>query len=309
MKKRDIWLLIFILIIVVADYFNINIFSYIDTSKLEQIISLDNKVTKTEIKPVSTSSKLRVYFIDVGEAESILIQNLDEYMLIDAGNNVDGKKLVKFLKDLGVTELKYLVNTHPHEDHIGGMDNIIREFKVKKVFMPDVTTNTPTFTEVLSELEKKKLKVTIPKTGQVYKLGNAEFKFLYTGVDYDDLNNSSLIIKLTFGNNSFLFTGDTTSIVESKLLDDDISADVLKVAHHGSRYSTSTSFLQKVNPKYAVISCGKNNDYGHPHKETLKALKKEKVKVYRTDYLGTILFESNGNKISIKSIDTDTDGG
>ena len=230
-------------------------------------------------------------------------------MLIDAGNNIDGKKLVKFLKDLEIEEFKYVVSTHPHEDHIGGMDNIVREFKIRNMFMPDVTTNTPTFIGVIDELEKKNVKVTIPKDNSTYKLGNAEIKFIYSGNDNEDLNNSSIILKITFGNNSFLFTGDTTSVVEYKILDKDIKADVLKVAHHGSRYSSSNEFLKKVNPKYAVISCGKNNDYGHPHKETIRRLKNNKIRFYLTDYVGTIICESNGNKIDIKTVKTDTDGG
>ena len=308
MKKKNFWIFIFILIIVILNYFNINIFSYIDEDFIYQVVSIE-KNEKIEIKPVHTSSKLKVYFIDVGEAESILIQNLDEYMLIDAGNNIDGKKLVKFLKDLEIEEFKYVVSTHPHEDHIGGMDNIVREFKIRNMFMPDVTTNTPTFIGVIDELEKKNVKVTIPKDNSTYKLGNAEIKFIYSGNDNEDLNNSSIILKITFGNNSFLFTGDTTSVVEYKILDKDIKADVLKVAHHGSRYSSSNEFLKKVNPKYAVISCGKNNDYGHPHKETIRRLKNNKIRFYRTDYLGTIIFESNGNKIDIKTVKTDTDGG
>ena len=308
MKKKNFWVFIFILIVVVLNYFNINIFSYIDEDFIYQVVSLE-KNDNTEIKPVHTSSKLKVYFIDVGEAESILIQNLDEYMLIDAGNNADGRKLVKFLKSLEIEEFKYVVSTHPHEDHIGGMDNIVRSFKIRNVFMPDVTTNTPTFTSVLDELEKKDIKITVPDDNSVYKLGNAEIKFIYSGNDSEDLNNSSIVLKVTFGNNSFLFTGDTTSVVEEKILNRDIKADVLKVAHHGSRYSSSDEFIKKVNPQYAVISCGKNNDYGHPHKETIRRLKNNKIKFYRTDYLGTIIFESNGNKIDIKTIKTDTDGG
>ena len=308
MKKKNFWVFIFILIVVVLNYFNINIFSYIDEDFIYQVVSLE-KNDNTEIKPVHTSSRLKVYFIDVGEAESILIQNLDEYMLIDAGNNADGKKLVKFLKSLEIEEFKYVVSTHPHEDHIGGMDNIVRSFKIRNMFMPDVTTNTPTFTSVLDELEKKDIKITVPDDNSVYKLGNAEIKFIYSGNDSEDLNNSSIVLKVTFGNNSFLFTGDTTSVVEEKILNRDIKADVLKVAHHGSRYSSSDEFIKKVNPQYAVISCGKNNDYGHPHKETIRRLKNNKIKFYRTDYLGTIIFESNGNKIDIKTIKTDTDGG
>ena len=308
MKKKNFWIFIFILIVVVLNYFNINIFSYIDEDFIYQVVSLE-KNDNTEIKPVHTSSKLKVYFIDVGEAESILIQNLDEYMLIDAGNNADGRKLVKFLKSLEIEEFKYVVSTHPHEDHIGGMDNIVRSFKIRNVFMPDVTTNTPTFTSVLDELEKKDIKITVPDDNSMYKLGNAEIKFIYSGNDSEDLNNSSIVLKINFGNNSFLFTGDTTSVVEEKILNRDIKADVLKVAHHGSRYSSSDEFIKKVNPQYAVISCGKNNDYGHPHKETIRRLKNNKIKFYRTDYLGTIIFESNGNKIDIKTIKTDTDGG
>ena len=175
-------------------------------------------------------------------------------------------------------------------------------------YMPDAFTTTPTFESVLDELEKKGYDYTIPEVGQKLKLGDAKITVVYTKANPEDLNDSSIVLLLEYNKVKILFTGDATGNIEKEMLSKNIKANVLKVAHHGSRYSTTDDFLDKVNPQYAIISAGKGNDYGHPHKPILDKLKKKGIEVYRTDKLGTIILTTDGNKINIKSIKTETDG-
>lgn len=255
------------------------------------------------------TTDLKVYFFDVGQADSILITNNGHNMLIDAGNNEDGPKLVKYIKeDLGITEFDYLIGTHPHEDHIGGLDDIINNFDIKKIYLPDITTTTKTFEDVLDAISSKELTITIPKIGETFKLGEADFTVLYTGTNSSDLNSTSIIIKMIFGNYSYLFTGDTTSEIEKLIFKENIDVDVLKVAHHGSKTSSSLEFLQKVTPSYAIISVGKNNSYNHPSTTTINRLKKYTNNIYLTSELGTILLTSDGQKINISTFKTNLDG-
>ena len=255
------------------------------------------------------TTDLKVYFFDVGQADSILITNNGHNMLIDAGNNEDGPKLVKYIKeDLGITEFDYLIGTHPHEDHIGGLDDIINNFDIKKIYLPDITTTTKTFEDVLDAISSKELTITIPKIGEKFKLGEADLNIIYTGTNTSDLNSTSIIIKMIFGNYSYLFTGDTTSEIEKLILKENIDVDVLKVAHHGSKTSSSLEFLQKVTPSYAIISVGKNNSYNHPSTTTIKRLKKYTNNIYLTSELGTILLTSDGQKINISTFKTNLDG-
>lgn len=270
--------------------------AYIPTSKNTQNIS--NNV----------DTNLKVYFIDVGQADSILIQNDGKNMLIDAGNNNDGSKLVKYFQDLGITKFDILVGTHPHEDHIGGLDDIIKSFDIETIYMPKVSTTTATFEEVLDAIESKKLLVTTPIIGNYFNLGECNFTILSTGTNTENLNSTSILLKMTFGEKSFIFTGDAITENETAMLDKDISADVLKVGHHGSDTSTSQEFLNKVNPQYAVISVGKENSYGHPKLVTLEKLSNKNITVYRTDELGTIIMSCDGKEISVETIKTDTNG-
>ena len=251
---------------------------------------------------------LEIQFIDVGQADAILIRSGKDNMLIDAGNNEDGKLLVNYLTNLGIKDFKYVVGTHAHEDHIGGMDNVIRKFNIGKFYMPDAVTTTPTFESILDELDKKGYDYNIPEIGEKLKVGNAKLTVVYTKANPEDLNDSSIILLLEYDKIKVLFTGDATSNVENEILDKDIRANILKVAHHGSQYSTTDKFLDKVNPQYAIISVGKDNDYGHPHKPILNKLKKRGIEVYRTDKLGTIILTTDGDKINIKSVKTETDG-
>lgn len=267
-----------------------------------------NTNKKTE-EVILLNDNLKIHYIDVGQADSILIENNNEYMLIDGGNNVDGPLLVDYFNSLGIEEFKYLVATHPHEDHIGGLDSIIDNFDIGTIYMPDAITTTRTFEDLLDSIERKNLTYTIPIIDNTFKLNDCNFKIIYTGTDTKDLNNTSIILKMTYNNTSFLFTGDATDITEEKILSKDIKADVLKVGHHGSKYSTTDKFLNKVNPKYAIISVGIDNKYNHPATSTINKLEKNNIETYRTDQNGTIIATSDGNNITFKTIKTNTNGG
>lgn len=186
------------------------------------------------------------------------------------------------MKSINITKLDYVIATHPHEDHIGSMDDVINNIRVGTFYSPKVTTTTKTYENMITALKSKNLKLTLPKVGDALTIGNATLTFLAPNSDrYEDLNNYSIVVKLKYGNNSFIFMGDAEDVSEGEILQKqlDIQADVLKVGHHASHSSTTQAFLDKVNPKYAVISCGKDNDYGHPHKETLDKLN-AKILIY-----------------------------
>ena len=262
-----------------------------------------------EISKVNISHDLEIYFFDVGQADSILIKERDNTVLIDAGNNEDGEKIVDYLKEeLSLSDIDIVIGTHPHEDHIGGLDNIIDSFDIGRIYMPDVISTSKTFEEVLNVIENKKYYVDIPKIDNEIILGNMLFEILYTGNDESDLNNSSIVMKLKFGNTSYLFTGDATDNVEKLILNKNLKSDVLKVGHHGSKYSTTNDFLDKVNPEYAIIMVGEDNSYGHPTKNILDKLNKRNIKVYRTDKDGTIKITSDGNFINVESLNVNLDG-
>jgi competence protein ComEC len=271
-----------------------------------QATSSDNSVrpNNNEQKDSNTSSvngQIKIHYIDVGQGDSILIQQGNSNMLIDTGTNASASSLVAYLKGQNISKLDYLVLTHPHEDHVGGADAVINTFDIGKIYMPKVTSNTKTFKNVVNAMNSKGLKATAPNPGDTFKLGDAVCTILGPiNINTKDLNTYSIVIRLVYGNNKFLFTGDAQSSNEEDMINKgfELSADVLKVGHHGSETSTSDAFLNAVNPKYAVISCGQGNDYGHPHKSTMEKLQAKGINVYRTDECGTIVCTSDGNNIS-----------
>ena len=281
-------------------------------SKEEVKVETDAKVvtvaavkSKAEIPKAEVTTEvkgeLKVHYIDVGQADSILIQQGSSSMLIDAGNNPDGELVEKYITDQGITKLDFLVGTHQHEDHIGGLDYVINSFKIGKIYMPKATSTTKTFKEVVNAIKAKGLKASAPTPGESFKLGEATCTILApNGSGYEDPNNESIVIKVKFGGNSFLFTGDAEDVSEKEMLAKgfDLKSDVLKVGHHGSNSSTTQGFLDKVSPKYAVISVGKGNDYGHPVQSTMDKFKNKNIAVYRTDENGTIIATSNGKDVS-----------
>jgi competence protein ComEC len=259
---------------------------------------------ETATKLTNQTDNLEVHFIDVGQGDSIFIEIKDSCMLIDAGENNKGTTVLNYLEDQNVDKLDYVIATHPHSDHIGGLDTVLRSISADKVIMPDVTHTTATFEDVLDVLEEKGMKITKAKVGDKYRLGPASFEIISPNSDsYEDLNNYSVGIKLTYGNNSFLLAGDAEKLSEEEMLKNgiDLSSDVLKLGHHGSAYSSCSDFLDAVNPEYAVISVGADNEYGHPHAATMQAMKDRNIKIYRTDKQGTVVFTSDGNTISVNT--------
>lgn len=274
----------------------------------EQILNKTSNDKETSNNTI-TDTQLEIYFFDVGQADSILIKENDYTMLIDGGNQSDGKNLVNYLQnDLNINDIDILVGTHPHEDHIGGLPDIINSLEIGKIYLPNATTTTKIFEKLLDTIEENNYKITVPKINEEFNLNNMNFKVIYTGTDESDLNNTSIVLKLEYGKTSYLFTGDATKPTEEKILDKDITSDVLKIGHHGSSYSTTEEFLNKVNPKYAIIQVGTNNKYNHPSKQTLDKLNKKNIKIYRTDENGTIKLTSDGKNINIETIDTNIDG-
>ncbi len=267
------------------------------TEEFNNFIKANNLI---ENQTEGNLENLIVYFIDVGQADSILIKNQDDTLLIDAGNNEDGQDVVNFIKGKGITKLNYVIGTHPHEDHIGGLDDVINsDLKIENLWMPKIQTNTKTFEDVLDAVKNKGLKVTAPNKGDSFEIGKTKCEVMTDSIlNKDNLNLSSIVIRLEFENNSFLFMGDAETANEKTRTW--MKTDVLKVGHHGSNTSSSEDFLKQINPTYAVIMAGKNNSYGLPKQKILDRLTKIGAKVYRTDEEGTIMMISNGNNIEVK---------
>lgn len=258
-------------------------------------------------KAIDYNSELTVSFIDAGQGDSTLIECGGEAMLIDASIYSERDNITSYIKKLGINELKYCVATHPHSDHIGSMSEIIYRFDVDTLVYPLCESDSSTMNHVLDACDEKGVTYLNPDPLDTFTLGSATLTVLspeaYT--DYDNLNNNSLVLKLEYEDVSFLFMGDAETEVEYELLnkDFDLNVDVLKAGHHGSSTSSCAEFLNAVTPSVAVISCGKDNDYGHPHRETVSAFNRRFVETYRTDKLSTIVASSDGESITFTAKD------
>ncbi len=251
----------------------------------------------------NSESKLIVHFLDVGQGDSIFIELPNgKTMLVDAGENYHGQGIIDYVQTIGYHKLDYVVATHPHEDHIGSMPYIVRNFEIGSIYMPDVTANTATLESLLKAIKAKGLRVKNGRTG-VHIIKDGELTADIIAPDKPDesnLNNSSIVLLLTFGNVSYLLTGDAET-KELNAIRADMHATVLKAGHHGSNTSTTQTLLKKISPSVTVISCGKNNDYGHPHAEVLKMLKSVNSSVYRTDRDQTVIVATDGSSLTVST--------
>jgi len=241
-----------------------------------------------------------VHFIDVGQADCALLCCEGKYMLIDGGNADDSSLVVSYLQKQGVGELEAVVCSHAHEDHVGGLAGVLAVFPTRAVYAPTRTHSSACFDDFLYYADQQDLTVQIPAPGDTFPLGSARISVLGPVKSYPDVNNTSLVLKVVYGETSFLFTGDMEVDAERDMLDAgaDVKADVLKVGHHGSDTSSGYRFLYEVDPDYGVISLEADNPYGHPHEEPLSRLMHAEVTLYRTDILGTIIAASDGKDIS-----------
>ncbi|MHC1721554.1 MAG: ComEC/Rec2 family competence protein [Clostridiaceae bacterium] len=252
----------------------------------------------SELQAVNTA---RIHYIDVGQGDSILIQVNSKNLLIDAGPEANADSLIAYLKKQKVKRLDYILATHPHEDHIGAMAAVINRFQVESFYAPKVVGDTRFFFSMAGALKNRNMKINVAKEGVALDLGdNAECILLSPcSESYSSMNDYSPVISLIYGNTSFLFMGDAEEYSENEILNHNsrLECDVLKIGHHGSTTSSSRPFLEAASPSIAIISVGKRNDFGHPGKAVLNLLKGMDIQIYRTDIDGTVIIESNGERI------------
>lgn len=276
-------------------------------------ISLCGSVSEAKNQTKTTEpvlDNMEVHYIDVGQGDATLVKCGESSLLIDAGENDKGTLVQNYLRKQGVTSLDYLIVTHPDSDHCGGADVIITKYDIDTVIYPNYEKDTKTWRDVVQAMDYKRYKVTEPIVGDTYKLGDAEFTIIAPNSgDYgNESNNYSVGILLEHGDKKFIFTGDAEEEAEEDIVKNkiDISADVLQVGHHGSKTASTEEFVKAVSPEYAVISCGENNEYGHPHAAALNTLRANKVKLFRTDEQGSIVATSDGKEITWNVAPTET---
>lgn len=256
--------------------------------------------TINEEKIVLGDEYLEIHFLDVGQSDCILLIQGEETLLIDAGNDENSQQIIDYIEKLGISDLDYIIGTHAHADHIGGLDKIVNYFEIGNIYFPKQTATTKNFEEFILAVKNKNMKLNIPNVGESFNIGDAKCIFLSPQQkEYEESNNYSIVVKVIYGNTSYLFMGDAETLVENELIESgyDLSADVLKIGHHGSNTSSSEKFLKIVNPKYGIISVGKDNNYNLPSDKIINRLNRFNINVLRTDLIGTIILKSDGNNI------------
>ena len=251
--------------------------------------------SQTQEQPTEVTGELKLHMIDVGQADSFLFVKGDKVALVDCGTRSTGKDAVEYIKSLGITRIDYVFGTHPHDDHMGGMYDIITNFEIGKIIIPQVKEGQVTanwYIKLMKQLVEKNYEVEYSKTGNEYSLGDAKIQIVWQSeLEQDNVNNYSNIIKVCLGDMDVLMTGDAETEIEEEVLRSgvQIDAEILKVGHHGSDTSSSDIFLDDVNPDYGLISCKVGNKYEHPTKDTIEKLQQREVEVYRTDECGTVI--------------------
>ena len=262
--------------------------------------------SETQQTSAQTDANFAVHFVDVGQGDCTLVESNGEYLLIDAGENGHETEVLNYLRSMNIEKLDYIIVTHQHSDHIGGMPEVLAEFECDNLIMPRLTkaqtlTNS-TYKAFLKAVESSEAKVISAKPGLSYALGGATFEILGPVTDdAEDINSMSAVTKITYGESSFLITGDAETEEELEIIDNgaELDCDVLRAGHHGSSTSSCKDFLNAVTPEICVISCGADNDYGHPHDKAVNRIKKHTEEIYRTDICGSIVMTSDGEKIDI----------
>jgi len=299
MKKMKQWLLLLCLALGLTGCDSVGeiLNEVIQSGVLDEYL-WPEKVQKIEVP----DGEMEVHFIDVGQADCALLASGGHFMLIDGGNNDDAEHIVTYLQNAGVKKLDLVVGTHPHEDHIGSLDAAIEAFDIGAVYMPDVSADTETYRDVLDAVKGKGLRVQHPVPGDVLDFNGLPVEIFGPVKEYSNLNNHSIVLRVSVGETAFLFTGDVEIEGEYDILEQgfDISADVLKVSHHGSSGSSVEEFLAYTDADYAVISVGEGNIYDHPEAVTLKRLQNYGMEIYRTDEQGTIVCDTDGKNISFR---------
>ncbi|WP_236340956.1 MBL fold metallo-hydrolase [Paenibacillus plantiphilus] len=262
-----------------------------------------NPDNQSELNSAGVNEYLKVHFLDVGQgASQLIIGPSGHTMLIDAGNNDQESVVVDYLKGQGISRIDILVGTHPDADHVGGLDAVIDNFEIGKIYMPKVQSNTRTFEDVLLSIQRKGLKVATAKAGLLLDWeSDVKVAMVAPVAENDDTNEMSAVIHITYGATSFLLTGDAESGSEQEMINSNaaLKSDVLMVGHHGSNSSTTDAFVEAVQPSYAVIQVGQENNYGHPKAAVLERLNDNGIQVYRNDEQGDIVFTSNGTDITV----------
>lgn len=252
--------------------------------------------------PISGNG-LTVHFIDVGQADCALLECDGKYMIIDGGNVEDGQLVVSYLKQMGVETVDHVVCTHAHEDHVGGLPAVLSVFDAEAVYSPVTEYSSKVFRDFVEKTENQGLSLTVPKPGDQFTLGTATVTVLGPVKEYEEANDTSIVLKVTYGDSDFLFTGDMEVAAENNMIDHwgdsfDWEVEVLKVGHHGSDTSSGYRFVYETNPTYGVISVGEGNSYNHPNEEPLSRLKDAGVVIFRTDYLGHVIARTDGKEIT-----------
>ena len=264
-------------------------------------------INKTKPKNIIKSDEFMIHMIEVGQAESFLLTQGNQTALIDCGKLLTGRKVVSYLKKLGITKIDYLIITHPHEDHIGGMFQVLDNFEIGIIIFPKVDEKQIEhlwYKILMYKIEKEKYQIKYAQKGDVYNIQDATFEVIAAETEVgENINNYSIVSKVSFGEIDIIMTGDAEKEVEEEILKSgvNIDAEILKIGHHGSRTSTTEQFLDAISPEFALISCKKGNDYNHPVKSTMNRLEERDIEVYRTDECGNVIITITNNEIEFNS--------
>ena len=295
--KKNIKRNFFEILIILLAFLIIN-----NQDKIKNLFNQNNNQNQNDY--INTNNNLlKVHYLDVGQGDSIFIElPNNETMLIDAAESYQSENIINYLKNLNYQKIDYVIGTHPHTDHIGGLKNIINTFEIGKIYMSKVVSTTKTYESLLMAIKDKNLKINTAKAGtSIIDTDTLKINILAPNNSiYTELNNYSVVTKITYGTTKFLFMGDAEKLSENEIKEN-VTADVIKIGHHGSNTSSSIDFIKKVNAKYGIISVGLNNKYNLPKEETITNWKNSGTKIYLTSTNGTIRASSDGTNIKIES--------